>query len=87
MQVAFPVALSGEDRDTEIDLVTTGGNVAAGAKYVNFIFSQDFTGTIGGVAFSGVTDLQVSFDAPPGDKLKQLDYTVTAGSIRIITIK
>ena len=67
-------------------LATTSGTVAAGAKVVEFIFSSSFTGTVLGVAFAGATDSSEKFTAPGNDTLGAIVYTVTAGSVRIMTI-
>jgi hypothetical protein len=67
--------------------VTESGTIAAGAKSLTFVFSQDFTGTVLGVAFVGTTDSRISLDAPAGETLTAVVYTVTAGSFRLIKIQ
>lgn len=83
---AVPVSLPATARTPAVSLVTTNGTVASGKKIVDFIFSSDFTGTVLTVAFTGAADSVISFEAPPGDTLAAIAYTVTAGSIRIVTI-
>lgn len=80
------VILLGASRTPAIASVSSSGSVAAGKKVVDFIFSSDFTGTVLTVAFAGANDSVISFEAPPGDTLAAIAYTVTAGSIRISTI-
>jgi hypothetical protein len=64
---------------------TTGGTVAAGKKYVKFIFSSTFTGTVLGVAFVGGTDTPLEFPKlANGETYGAIVYTVTAGSVRIV---
>lgn len=63
-----------------------GGTVPAGKKYVEFIFSADFTGTVLGDAFVGTTDYSVPFEATGNNTLAAIAYTRTAGSVRIKTL-
>lgn len=51
------------------------------------ILSTNFTGTILGVAYSGATDAVQPFEAPHGETLEAITYTVTAGSIRIVVVR
>lgn len=58
--------------------------IAAGFLSVVLIFSADFTGTVKGVAFSGVNDDTISFqDGTPATS--SIPVVVSAGSVRVIT--
>lgn len=66
---------------------STGATIAAGKRYIEFIFSADFTGTIGGQTFSGATDS--SYNLPllnNADTYSALNYTISAGSARLTTL-
>lgn len=73
-------------RTPTITTVTGSGTVAAGSRKLTFVFSSDFAGSVLGATFSGPTDNSVTIDAPSGDTLGAVIYTVTAGSVRIIQI-
>lgn len=84
----LPLMAFGKSLGTDITLATSSGTVAGNAKRVTLIFSSDFTGTVGGVAFAGATDSSVTFSADqPGDTLAAIAYTVTAGNVRIVRIQ
>ncbi len=74
-------------RTPEGTTVTTSGTVTQGCRKLTFIFSTNFTGTVLGVTYSGANDASISYDAPTGDIIKAVPYTVTAGNIRIIDIR
>jgi hypothetical protein len=83
-QPSVPTNFSAATRTVAISSVSSSGSVAAGKKYISLIFSSDFTGTVGGVAFVGATD--AFYDVPKlenGETYAALSYTVTAGSVRI----
>lgn len=82
------VQLVGVSRTPAITTVTdsSASPVAAGAKYVGFIFSSDFAGAITGAPYAGPADASQDFTAPPGDTLAAIGYTITAGTLRIVTI-
>ena len=65
--------------------VTTGGTVAAGKRKILFIFSSDYSGNVGGIPFLGNVDQQIEIPIPQGDTCDAVVYTVSTGSIRIIT--
>lgn len=77
---------AGVQRTPTISTVNSSGTVAAGARKLTFIFSGDFSGTVLGTAFAGGTDASLTIDAPAGDTLAAVGYTVASGSIRIIQI-
>lgn len=83
------VQLVGIVRNSAIAVETDSSNspVPSDAKYVGFIFSPDFTGTVLGAAYAGPVDSSQDFTAPAGDVLGDIDYTVTAGNMRIVTIR
>lgn len=66
---------------------TTTDRIREGARSVTFLFSSDYTGTIKGIAFAGTRDVQITLEAPDGDTLGDIAYTVTAGTLRIIQIR
>jgi hypothetical protein len=84
---AVPVEIvsgAGSQLTPIITSTSANGTVAAGKRYVEFILSSDFTGTILGTAFAGPRD--VAFELPllpVGDSYTVIAYTVTAGSMRI----
>lgn len=68
---------------------TADGVIEAGARKVQFIFSEDFAGeiTVGAgpdaMAFDGATDYGAPFEAAQGFMLPAITYTISAGSARI----
>lgn len=62
------------------------GHVNAGAVYIEFILSEDFAGTIGGMVFSGANDTLYALPYLNGGTYPQVNYTITAGSARLTTI-
>ena len=73
-------------KNATIGSFTGDTTVDAGAKSVTFIFSPDFTGKIGGVAFAGADDTSIDFNAPPGEALGPIDVVVSAGTVRIAKV-
>lgn len=69
-----------------ISTANTSGSIAAGVRRVTAIFSTDFIGTILGTDFVGLNDVSMTFDAPDGDTLSAIPYTIDAGTMRIITV-
>lgn len=70
--------------------VNTNGTVAAGKTHVEFIASIDYVGTILGDATTGVPSANIpvsvlTLDAPPWAPLAAIPYTISAGSLMIIT--
>lgn len=65
---------------------TASATIPPGFTEVEFIFSATFTGTVSGVAFAGATDYSTSFRADSKERLDEIDFTVTAGSVRVKTI-
>jgi len=58
------------------------GNVAAGAKWVEFITSADFVGTINGANYpAGFGKMYPPL--PNGDTYPQINWTKSAGTIRV----
>jgi hypothetical protein len=83
-QVAYPASVQ---RTPAITSVNASGSVAAGKRFIEFMLSADFAGTIGGVTFAGTTDYSVGpFIAPVADTLGAIAYTISAGSMRILTV-
>lgn len=83
-QAAIPVNFASATRTIVIDTVSASGTVAAGKKYISFILSSDFAGTIDGETFAGATD--AFYDVPKlenGETYAALAYTRSAGSLRI----
>jgi hypothetical protein len=77
----------GSQLSPSIASVTTGGTIAAGKRYVEFIFSSDFAGSILGATFAGPRDLSYSLPfLPPGDSYGAIVYTISAGSARIVSL-
>lgn len=79
------VALGGDQLTPISALVTTGGTVASGKKHIEFIFSSDFVGNVNGIAYTGVSEAAQIFNAPSGSTFGAIAYTVSAGSIRLIS--
>lgn len=63
---------------------TAAGSTTAGSRYVLFIFSSDFVGTIGGVAFTGAADSSLELRAPEGDTFAAIPWTRSAGTVRVV---
>lgn len=78
---------AGTQRTPTITTAVASGAVPAGTRKLTFIFSSDFTGTVLGAAFTGASDASVTIDAPAGDTLGEVAYTVTSGSIRIVAVQ
>lgn len=73
-------------RTIAVSSASGNGSVAAGKRWIQFIFSSNFSGTIGGVAFSGTTDSVWEVPVAQGaDTYAALSYTIGAGSARIST--
>lgn len=73
-------------KNVSLGSFTANTIVDAGSKSVAFIFSSDFTGSIGGVAFSGANDASIDFNGPHGEVLGPIDVIVTAGTVRIAKV-
>ena len=68
--------------------VTTSGAINAGASAVDFIFSSDFTGSAGGMPFTGPGDYSYRFQAPfPDSTLDGIPYVILTGSLRIMVYR
>lgn len=79
-------AVAGVQKNVTITAATTSGTVAAGSQKLTLIFSADFAGSVQGAAFAGAADASLTLDAPDGDYLPVITYTVTAGTLRIVRI-
>lgn len=66
---------------------TADFNIPTGFLNVDLIFSADFAGTVGGVAYSGATDEVLSFEGGAERIDNQLPVTISAGSIRLAGIQ
>ena len=73
----------GVQRNATVTLAASSGVIAAGAIYVEFIFSSDFQGTVMGVAYTGADGSDPWPVLPGNDTYGSMNYTVAAGSIRI----
>lgn len=71
----------GVSRTTTSTVETTSGTVAAGARWINFITSEDFVGSINGAAQIP----SFSFMMPPNgnDVYGAIPFVVTSGNIRV----
>lgn len=67
--------------------VSSSGSTRDQVRGVTFIFSSDFSGTVGGITFSGATDSSFTPPIPPNDTFGPIAYTVSAGSIRIMYVQ
>lgn len=78
---------TGATRTPTITTTSTGATIGAGKRYIEFIFSSDFAGTIGGQTFSGATDSAWSLPLlNNADTYAALVYTISAGSARLTTL-
>lgn len=66
-------------------LYTASFEVPAGYTSFDLIFSSDFTGTVGGVAYAGTTDAVQSFTGN-GTLLGSIRVVVTTGSVRVASV-
>jgi len=66
-------------------LSSVSGNVPSGALAVTFTTSDDFVGTINGLARSAYTSY--TFNPTPGYILPTIPYVITSGSINLDIIK
>jgi hypothetical protein len=72
-------------------VVTTDGGVPKGSRHIEFILSADFAGTINGTAVNGTGTTATPavgiyvLDAPPGETLGGLAYTISAGGAILTT--
>lgn len=83
---SISVVSGGAQRLMSFSNPTGDGNIPAGTVSVGFIFSSDFVGSIGGNPYTGAGDAAEGFTAPDGDTLPQINYTISAGSARIVRI-
>ncbi len=91
----FSLTLSPVMADTQgqeqvkVQSVTANGSVGANQRSITFIFGSTFVGTIGGIAFTGGTgaDSSLTITAQSGNTLGPVTYTVSAGTMRIVTTK
>lgn len=72
-------------RTAAASVVSTNGNVSAGKQSVEFIPSDDFSGTLLGVAWPN-DNAAVGFSVTGPETLAAIAYTVTAGSLTILTV-
>jgi len=66
--------------------VTSSGSVSAGKDSVTFMPSSDYTGLIDGVSYPGASWQVIPFTASVGRKLPAIAYTVTTGSLNIVSL-
>jgi hypothetical protein len=69
-----------------IETGSTNSPITAGKKSVAFIFSSDFEGTVLTKAIDPTKVGTLGFEAPPGDTLAAIAFTVTNGSVTIVTL-
>lgn len=79
------VALPTVARTPASAVVSSSGSVAAGKQSVQFIPSSDFTGTLLGAAWPG-TNATLGFSVVAPETIGAIAYTVTTGSITILTL-
>lgn len=70
--------------DVELRGVGANGKTRDDCQQVTFIFRASYTGNIGGVAFTSA-DVPLTVRADNGNVLRQIPYTVTAGSLVVIS--
>lgn len=63
---------------------TGSGSVSAGALWVTFVLSSDFTGSIAGQTLAGATGASITFPSM-GKKYPAIAYVVTTGTLTIFT--
>jgi hypothetical protein len=68
-----------------IVVATTSGSVSAGKKQITFTFQPGFTGSVGGQSYTA-TSSPVIITAPINATLAAIAYTVTAGSVQIVSL-
>lgn len=78
---------AGVRRTPAVDVVTTSGTFAEGAKSVALAISTDFSGTILGAPFSGATQGGLDYTTDGADTIDAIPYTISAGSIYIISLR
>lgn len=83
------------DQAVQIETFATpqasGAHIKAGCSSVTFIFNSSFVGTIQGAAFTGSTDSSVFIPAngsgPGINRLSDVYFTITAGSLRVVEVR
>lgn len=76
----------GQSLTVSLSTVSSSGSVAAGKRYIEFILSSDFAGTIGGQIIAGSAfAVYGPLRAPDGSVFGVLNYTISAGSAVITT--
>jgi hypothetical protein len=65
--------------------VTQDGGVPSGMRHIEFILSSDFAGTINGATFAGALVGVYAIEAPAGEHLAGMNYTIGAGSAILTT--
>jgi hypothetical protein len=68
-----------------VSVASSSGNVSSGAKQVTFTFQAGFSGTVGGQAYTSASS-PVVIAAPVNGTLAAIPYTVTAGSVQIVSL-
>jgi hypothetical protein len=68
-----------------VSVKNSSGTVSAGAKQVTFTFQTGFNGTVGGQTYSALSSPLV-ISAPVNATLAAIPYTVTAGSVQIVSL-
>lgn len=82
---ATKVAGIQETRGYTSAITTTPNSIPAGKLGFTILFSSDFVGTVGGIAYSGATQAAYSDAAQPGNTLPSVAITCSAGSYSVIT--
>lgn len=80
-----PVSLPATARTPASSIVAVSGTVTAGKQSVQFIPSNDFTGTLLGAAWPGING-DVGFSVTSPETLAAIAYTVVTGSLTILTV-
>lgn len=77
------IVLPAGEQDLDSFTAVASGEIAAGSSSVTFLPSEDFVGTIDGIAYPGSAWQVVPFSAVPGKTLPAIPYTLTAGTLNI----
>lgn len=66
-------------------VATTSGTYTGRAKQIILVFSSDFQGTVNGVSYTWAAGGSINLGPFDYDDVETFAYTVTAGTLRIIT--
>lgn len=83
--VALPLASDASNLGVTTVAATSDGSFAGHAKQLVLVFSSDFQGTINGVSYTWAAGGSLNFGPFDYDTVASFDYTVSAGTLYIIT--